>query len=441
MNRPLDLALLCLVACGAEAVPPTPVAVPDQAPPAQAVPNGAMPGASRAASPATRVSLLPTDFNGTSAEAQAEFAVGSNALSFGLFAHRPGGNIVLGSGSISLALAMTWAGARGTTAAELAACTGFGPNTHAAVAGLLREYNAPGSPLSLANRLYAEETHPFEAPFGELMRARYAAPVEPVDFRRGSNAARLRINQWVTDQTNGRITDLLPNASVDYLTRLILVNAAYFLGVWETPFDGALTTERPFSMAAGNDANVPMMLINEELAHADGDGVQIVELPYAGGRFSMVIVVPKTRFGLADIEARLSPTQWARWMASLASGPASLLLPRFEMSLDPSLSLVETLRQLGVESAFDEASADFTGMAPRLPSGAGLYVSDVLHRAFIRVDEAGTEAAAATAVVMATESGAPPPPPFTVRADQPFLFFVRDVRSGLILFIGRVAAP
>lgn len=437
MNRSLLFAFVLLVACGAESVTPTPVPTP-----------GAAPGETPSATPSARPSLaeesgahlMPTDLSGTSAEAQSEFASGSNALSFGLFAHRPGGNTVIGSGSISLALAMTWAGARGTTADELAACAGFGPTTHAAVAGLLREYNAPSSALSLANRLYAEATFAVEPSFGELMRARYAAPIEAVDFREGANAARMGINQWVTGQTNGHITDLLPNGSVDSSTRLVLVNAAHFLGTWQVPFEESMTSERRFSMGEGDHADVPMMRMNGDLAHADVDGVQLVELPYEGGRFSMVLVVPKTRFGLADVEARLSPTQWARWMASLGTGPTSLMLPRFELRLEPSLSLVDTLKQLGVEAAFDER-ADFTGMASPLPSGGGLVVSDILHRAFIRVDEAGTEAAAATAVVMAEGSAAPPAQPFIVHADQPFLFFVRDVRNGLILFTGRVAAP
>lgn len=433
MKRPLHLLLL-VVACGAEAVVPTPVTRPNQ--PQQ--PSEVVPAAAEAAR-STR--LLPTDLSGTSADIQAEFAVGSNALSFGLFAHRPqGNNLVLGSGSISLALAMTWAGARGTTAAELAACTGFGPNTHAAVAGLLQTYNGPASPLSLANRLYIEETYEFETDFTELMGARYAAPLEPVDFRHASSAARLDINEWVAGQTNGLILDLLPPLSVNATTRLVLVNAAHFQGTWATPFDSALTTERRFSMAEGSHAEVPMMIQNGDLRHADIDGAQLVELPYEGGRFSMVIVVPNARFGLTDIEMRLSPSQWTRWMASLTPGPTSVMLPRFELRLAPSLSLVETFKALGVEAAFDESAADFQGMAPRLPSGAGLYVSDVLHQAFIRVDEAGTEAAAATAVVMGDGAGAPAPP-FVVRADQPFLFFIRDVHSGLILFTGRVAAP
>ncbi|MFK7999715.1 MAG: serpin family protein [Polyangiales bacterium] len=432
MPRRLPLFVL-LLACGAEAAAPAPVTRPNEVQPLVET----SPTAVEAAPPPR---LLPTDLNGSSQELEAEFATGSNALSFSLFAHSPRGNVVLGGGSVAMALAMTWAGARGTTAAELAACAGFGPNTHAAVAGLLQAYNEPSSPLFLANRLYMEETYNFEAEFGELMRARYAAPFEPVDFRGASGAARTTINDWVASQTRGQIRDLLAPPAVSEATRLVLVNATYFLGRWATPFDARLTAERSFSVAEGSETDVPMMIQNAELGHAEIDGVQLVELPYEGGRFSMVIVVPKARFGLHDVEMRLSPAQWTRWVGALSSGPTSLTLPRFEVRLAPSISLVDTLQELGVESAFDERAADFQGMAQRLPSGAGLFVSDVLHQAFVRVDEAGTEAAAATAVVMG-DGAAAPAPPFVVRADQPFLFFVRDIRSGLILFTGRVVAP
>lgn len=427
-----QLLLLLLVACGAEAAAPAPVTRPAEPhPPVEVSPE--------TPEDVPSPGLLPTNLDGTSPQLQAEFATGSNALSFSLFAHSPRGNVVLGGGSISMALAMTWAGARGTTAAELAACTGFGPDTHAAVAGLLQAYGAASSPLSLANRLYVEETYDVDSDFDELLRARYAAPLEPVDFRRAPGVARRGINDWVASQTRGRILDLLPPPAVHAGTRLILVNAAHFFGRWATPFDSSLTVERGFSVAEGRTTEVPMMVQNAGLRHADIDGVQLVELPYEDGRFSMVIVVPKARFGLRDIEMRLSPAQWMQWVAALSTGPTSLMLPRFEVRLSPSISLVNTLKELGVEAAFDERAADFEGIAPRLP-GAGLFVSDVLHQAFVHVDEAGTEAAAATAVVLDDGAGAPPPT-FVVRADQPFLFFVRDVRSGLILFSGRVVAP
>lgn len=429
------LVLLLLVACGAEAAAPAPVTRPAEPhPPVETSP--ATPPVRSVRMPV----LMPTDLTGTSPELHADFATGSNALSFSLFAHSPRGNMVLGGGSISMALAMTWAGARGTTAAELAACTGFGPNTHAAVAGLLQAYGDGASPLSLANRLFVDESYSLDAGFGELMTARYAAPLQAVDFRRASGAARLGINEWVAGQTRGQILDLLPPPAVHAGTRLILVNAAHFLGRWATPFDPRQTTARRFSVAEGSTSEVPMMVQNADLRHADLDGVQLVELPYEGGHFSMVIVVPKARFGLRDVEMRLSPAQWMGWVAALSPGPTSLMLPRFEVSLSPSVSLVETMKELGVEAAFNERAADFEGMAPRGAGGAQLFVSDIVHQAFVRVDEAGTEAAAATAVVMGDGAGAPATP-FVVRADQPFLFFVRDVRSGLILFTGRVVAP
>lgn len=382
---------------------------------------------------------LPTDLTGVSPEAQASFARGSNRFAFDLHRLRPAGNQVFSPGSISLAVAMTWAGARGNTDQQLAQAFGFDGSTHAGAAGLINAFNQSGSPLAVANRLYGEQTYDLRAEFVQLAASRYAAPFEAVDFRGNSDGARRGINAWVEERTHDRIRDLLPSGSVNSDTRLVLVNAAYFLGTWATAFEQDATRDEPFHRDASTSFRVPMM--NAELAarHATVPGARLLELPYEGGRFAMVFVLPEPRFGLADVERGLDLVTWERWMAGLTHGEAVVSLPRFEVRLEPSLSLVESLQQLGVIDAFDSELADFSGMTSS-PEDR-FVIGDVLHQAFLRVDESGTEAAAATAVVVMDESARMPDEVFQFRADQPFLFMLRDTQSGAILFMGRVTDP
>lgn len=383
---------------------------------------------------------LPTDLSGATPEAQASFARGSNRFAFDLHRSRPSGNQVFSPGSISLAMAMTWAGARANTAGQLAQPFGFDDVTHAGAAGLIHEFNQSGSPLAVANRLYGEQSYDLRAEFLQLAERRYAAPFQSVDFRGDAEGVRGVINGWVEERTHDRIRDLLPSGSVNSDTRLVLVNAAYFLGTWAHAFERDATREASFSADPATSFPVPTMNAYVDARHATVPGARLLELPYEGGRFSMVFVLPESRFGLAELERGLDLTTWERWMASLSSGDATVALPRFEVKLDPSLSLVSALQALGVIDAFDSASADFSGMADLGPGAAPLVIGDILHQAFLRVDEAGTEAAAATGVVVMVESAAPPRP-FEFRADEPFLFALRDTRSGLILFMGRITDP
>lgn len=398
-----------------------------------------VPGAARAPAVGTPPIALPTDLAGATPEVQASFARGSNRFAFDLHRRRPSGNQVFSPGSISLALAMTWAGARGETAQQLAQPFGFDDNTHAGAAGLIHDFNQAGSPLAVANRLYGDQSYDLRAEFVRLAADRYAAPFELVDFRSDYEGARRVINGWVEERTHDRIRDLLPAGSVDSDTRLVLVNAAHFLGTWAEAFERHATRDQDFHSNAANHTAVPMMYAEVEARHATVPGARLLELPYEGGRFSMVFVLPEARFGLAEVERNLDLDAWERWLAGLTPGKAMVSLPRFELKLEPSLSLVEALQDMGVTHAFDGDEADFSGMTQR--PAERLVIGDILHQAYLRVDESGTEAAAATAVVVVLESAPLPGELFEFRADQPFLFALRDTRTGLILFLGRITHP
>ena len=413
----------------------------------QAEAPGTDPGSPPPASPANATdtpdpepAALPTNLVDSTPEAQDAFSRGSNRFAFDLFRGRPAGNQVFSPGSISLALGMTWAGARGETAAQLARPFGFEDSTHAAAAGLLNAYNQEGSPLAVANRLFGEESFDLRAEFLALAQARYAAPFEGLDFRQDADGAREHINTWVADRTHDRIQNLLPPGAVDETTRLVLVNAAYFLGHWAVPFARAATRPEVFQTTATSEVRVPMMNHRLHVRSATVAGARVLELPYEGDRFAMVFVLPEARHGLAALEGGLDAAQWERFMGGLQAGEAVVAIPRFEVKLEPSLSLVESLRQMGVVHAFDPAQADFSGMAAPLPNVGPLVVGNVLHQAFLRVDESGTEAAAATAVAMGDGAGPAAAVP-VFRLDEPFLFALCDRQSGMILFLGRVTDP
>ncbi len=340
---------------------------------------------------------------------------------------------------------MTFAGARGRTADEMAAALHFGGDGAALHAGFARLARAlapgPKSPfeLSVANRLFAQQGHPFEAAFLALVREHYGAPVELVDFRAASEAARRAVNRWVEEHTRGRIKDLLAPGVVDARTRMVLANAVYLRTKWAQPFDRELTRPRPFS-SGGARFDVPTMNATRDLGYAVRGGATVLSLPYQGseGRaLSMLIVMPRRPDGMAALEAGLSQESLAAWARELPIRRVELHLPRFKV--ERTLPLAPSLAKLGMKAAFDcseHTEADFSGMDGR----RDLCISAVVHKAFVAVDESGTEAAAATAVLM-SEPDSIPPPAEVVRVDHPFLFAIRDDRSGTLLFLGRVVDP
>ena len=285
--------------------------------------------------------------------------------------------------------------------------------------------------LEVANALWGQEDESFRQPFLDLLAGHYGAGLRLVDFKTaaGRETASKRINEWVGEATEEKIVDLVNPQIFNELTRLVLTNAIYFNGLWENPFDGT-TSDAAFVLPDGNTITVPMMSRRERSAYATGDNWQAVNLPYQGGRASMLILLPAE--GEFEAFAReLDAAQIEEIVAALAPTDLKLYLPRFEYAAD--MKLAETLANMGMPLAFSEGKADFSGMAEIPPR---LYIAHVLHKAYVAVDELGTEAAAATAVVVERLSV-----PELMRVDRPFIFVIRDTESEAILFLGRVVNP
>jgi serpin B len=365
--------------------------------------------------------------------------------------------------SIQSALVMAFAGADGETRAEMAKVLHFSGNDdtiHDAFASLrdalelavtrsverAKESEKRGGPsepirLQIANRLFGQKGQPFRTSFLDLLKNRYGAPLEQVDFARDSSGAARQINSWVEDQTRRRIRDLIPPDALDAQTRLVLANAIYLKAPWATEFSPAMTKPEPFHVRGREKSDVPMMIRHDKLGYLKGEGFTAVTLAYSGGDLHFLILVPDEVDGLRELEARLTAARLAE-CANLGQRDVILHLPKFKLE-PPTLPLGTELQALGMRSAFDDppSSANFDRIAPRR-AGDYLYISDVFHKTFIAVDEHGTEAAAATAVAMATRA-APGKPlePVEVKVDRPFVFAIQHGPSAACLFLGRVTEP
>jgi len=366
--------------------------------------------------------------------------------------------------SISTALAMTWAGARGNTAAEIAKVFHFPDVADGKITAdfnLLQQLLATakantGIQLSVANSLWPEQNPeaPFLPEYLKLCQADFASEITPVDFKNHADAAAAQINQWVEDKTNNKIKNLIHPGDFDPLTRLVLVNAIYFKGSWSSPFMVRATKMAPFNLTDGTSKSVPLMrkiiTENSQSAYADIVGgpapCQILEMPYSEfgpsnfepptskPMLSMVIVLPHDIADLGQLEKSLTASELTGWLGQLKPDRVEVFLPKFH--IEHRFQLADTLKALGVKDAFAYGPADFSGMN----NSHELYISNVIHQAFVDVDEKGTEAAAATAVFMGG-GGAPQKPSLVFRADHPFLFFIRERTTGSILFMGRMADP
>jgi serpin B len=345
--------------------------------------------------------------------------------------------------SLATALTMTSAGARGETAEQMKKVLHQSGTIEQALdlnGKLLASYQDPELTVTLriANRLFVEKAYTLKPSYLDIMGSTFGAPIEPVDFRHDFDASRQRINAWIGSVTQDRIKDLLPEKSLDGNTCLVLANAIYFLGGWSQPFSKQLTAAAPFHLTASESRDVPTMHHADLFRFAATDGVKLLEMFYKGRALAMTLVLPDQIDGLDAVEARLSPATLDAWLGALAADRVDIALPRFEIDPADSLALADTLEALGMPFAFNPNKANFTGIAT--PS---LYIDKVFHKAFVKLDEKGTEAVAATAVVgrKLSAKGEPPPPKVKFHADHPFLFFLRDVRSGMILFMGRVTDP
>jgi serpin B len=326
---------------------------------------------------------------------------------------------------------MTYAGARGETADQMKKVLHFPlpqETLHPAFSALASKTKPKECELTIANRLWGQTGYHFLDTFLTLTESAYRARLYQLDFAKQTEAARRTINDWVEDKTKQKIKELLKPGVLDRLTTLVLTNAIYFKGQWESRFKKEHTRDAPFTLLDGTKVNVPLMGQSAEFPHGRLQDLQVLELPYAGKELSMVIVLPDKADGLPAIEQSLTPSRLAAWLACCEPSTLHVTLPRF--TITTPLSLADTLAKMGMPAAFS-GKADFSGMTGK----RDLFISDVIHKAFVEVNEEGTEAAAATAVVMKRAA----PPNFT--ADHPFLFLIRDRRSGSILFMGRVLNP
>jgi serpin B len=370
----------------------------------------------------------------------AAFAEPTNAFAFDLWSRLPrDGNQIVSPASIEIALAMTYGGAGGETAAEMSRAlhlSGDSDATHEAFSRVLATWNDPNREdyeLAVANRIYLERTFPLRESFVALTRDSYRAPLEKVDFVNEPDPSRVLINQWVAGQTHDRIRDLIPSGGVTGDTRLVLVNAIYFLGKWATEFDANATQNAPFH-SPGHDVQARMMHQTANFAYGEVDGVQLLQMPYRGGEMAMLVALPRDAAGLNAMQGSLDASRLNTWVASLHEEEVEVSFPRARIAPADPLALSDQLQAMGMRQAFTD-QADFSGMQEGVQT---LYVSQVFHKAFVEIDEEGTEAAAATAVVINEESARLTQ---SFNADHPFLFFLRDTRSGAILFMGRLVDP
>ena len=391
----------------------------------------------------TSPDLGPADMN--------DLVAGNSAFAFDLYQalRAEDGNLFYSPYSISLALAMTYAGARGETEQQMANTLHFilsQDRLHSAFNGLDLELagrgegakgtDGEGFRLNIVNALWGQEDFEFLSEFLDLVAENYGAGLNLVDFVNAAEDSRIIINDWVSEQTEGKIEDLIPPGVIDGLTRLVLTNAIFFNAAWLNPFRESQTKDGPFHLLDGGEATVSMMRRTAAFGLANGDGYQAVELPYDGSELSMVILLPDTG-SFEEFEGSLDVNLVRTITGGVVPTRVALTMPKFEF--DSDFSLRDTLGAMGMPVAFISSlgsctskRADFSGMT----GICDLSIKDVVHKAFVSVDEAGTEAAAATAVVMETESL---PPSLTI--DRPFVFLIRDIETGAILFVGRVVNP
>jgi serpin B len=354
-------------------------------------------------------------------------------------------NLFFSPQSISTALSMTYAGARGDTAAQMGKVLHLSQapyNFSSAQATLIKQLNDAGKnglyQLSIANRLWGQQGYHFLEGFLKTLRDDYQADFQQLDFQTQPEQARQTINDWVEQATQGKIKDLIPQGLLNEMTKLVLTNAVYFKGKWQQPFKPDATKPAPFFLSAGKQADVPLMYQKQRCRFGKFDlagqaGLQVLELPYQGDELSMVVLLPNQKDGLSALEKQLSMDNLKQWTTKLAQPEVKIWLPKFKLNAE--FQLRDVLTDLGMPSAFLPDRADFSGMNGQ----HDLYISAVVHKAYVDVNEEGTEAAAATGVV--SRAMAMPANPTEFRADHPFLFLIRDKKTGCILFMGRVTDP
>jgi len=348
------------------------------------------------------------------------------------------GNIFFSPYSISTCLGMVYAGARAETAAQMAEVLHFAveADLHPTFQDLQASIDAIGKNgdvrLLVANALWAQKDYVFLPAFLDLTSRYYDAAVNAVDFAGEAEAVRLRINSWVEGKTNDKIKGLLPPGILTPLTRLVLTNAVYFKGTWDNSFDRSMTTDEYFYRTLEDPAKVPMMKTTGEYGYLEGEGFHMLEMPYAGGDLSMVILLPEHHDGLKPFEDRLNAQDLGLWLGAMTIRTIDVHLPKFTMV--SKFKLGKTLAAMGMPDVF-LPQADLSG----IDGTRELYLAEVIHQAFVDINEEGTEAAAATAAPLLLRALPMPNPQF--KADHPFVFLIREKSTRNILFLGRVLDP
>jgi serpin B len=369
---------------------------------------------------------------------------GNCAFAMDLYAHLKDapGNLFLSPYSISSALAIAYGGARGNTEKQMRATLHFPADQdsfHSAMSELRQRFATFDQhgliKLNVANGLWTQSGFHFNPAFLTLAKDKYGAVVNPVDFTSNPDSIRPQINQWVDDQTRHKINNAIAPGTLSDQTRLVILNAIYFKGDWASRFDATGTEQEPFWITPSKSVQASMMRQNHVFLYAEQDGLQILKLPYIGDDLSMLVLLPKQRDGLPELEKRLNAGNLARWISALGAWTVEVRFPKFKT--ESRFSLKQPLFDMGMTDAFSDIRADFSAMAPERP----LSIDAVEHAALVEVDENGTVAAAATHAFSISCAKEAVPPPATFHADHPFVFLIRDNHTGTILFLGRIVDP
>jgi serpin B len=365
-----------------------------------------------------------------------------NAFTTASYKQLTGGdaNLVLSPFNIATALSMALAGARGQTAEEIQAVlhlhydATYDAALGALLAGLTKAGNTGGNELHTANGLWVQKGFAIQPAFENTLTDNYHAPLTPLDFIANPEAARSQINRWTEDRTKEKIKNLFPAGSLDARTRLVLTSAIYFYGKWQDPFVTSRTQPEPFTLPTGATTQANFMNQTSHFGYSETPSAQILEMRYAGTGIAFDVLLPKTLIGLPDLEKSLTLENLTGWLGNLTTRDVQVSLPKFRA--ESEFSLHKALSTMGMPTAFTD-KADFSGIDPK----GGLAISEVVHKAFVDVSEQGTEAAAATGIAMRATAMRMPEQAVVFRADHPFIFLIRDTRTGVVLFIGRLMNP
>jgi serpin B len=349
-------------------------------------------------------------------------------------------NLIASPFNIATVLSMALAGARGRTAEEIQSVlhvrydSTYDAALGALLADLTKAGNTGGNELHTANGLWVQKGFAIQPAFENTLANNYHAPLTPLDFAANPEAARSQINRWTEEQTKEKIKDLFPAGSLDARTRLVLTSAIYFYGKWQDPFVSSRTQPAPFTLPTGATMQADFMNQTSHFGYTETPSSQILEMRYAGTGIAFDVLLPKTPNGLPAVEGLLTSENLTGWLGNLTDRNVQVSLPKFRA--ESGFSLGKTLSAMGMPTAFTD-QADFSG----IHTNGGLAISEVVHKAFVEVSEQGTEAAAATGMAMRSAAMRMPEQAVVFRADHPFIFLIRDTRTGVILFIGHLMNP